>query len=184
MSFEEFNWDSKAQCVSWLFEGILISSKYQDAYLASVDIVNQHVIVEAGKNYSQDQVYFLTTSGEQIFKLDKINNIVLWKLQNQSVELSCNNILNGKFYVQHRICIVISIENDSEVLKGFALDGTLLFINHPPKGFKLIYLSTYNGQPSVVCDADEVNSDQFGRNRWHLIINKITGALVKADLAY
>ena len=81
--------------------------------------------------------------------------------------------------------MVITVSNQVDrKLKGFALDGTLLFEKEPLQGYSFKNLSTLNNQPSVVCDGGETNADAYGRSRWHFAIDTKTGDMTKENLAY
>ena len=50
---------------------------FENAYFASVNKQKNFVYVEAGKNYSQDQIYHLSFDGKRIFVLDKLEEFHL-----------------------------------------------------------------------------------------------------------
>ena len=77
MAVENFIWDSKNQSVSWIYGGKLIKETFENAYFASVNNQENFVYVEAGKNYSQDQIYHLSFDGKRIFVLDKLEEFHL-----------------------------------------------------------------------------------------------------------
>lgn len=185
MSIENFIWDSKNQSVSWSFNGKTILKRFENAYFATHNTQKNYVYVEAGQNFSQDQIYYFSLDGTQIFTIDKMNNKVNWQIKDELVEINCHNILNAQLYIEQSIVIIISAENQNEkVMKGFALDGELLFIKDPPRGFTFNYLATFRNQPSIVCDGDKSNADEHGRSSWHFIINAKTGDISKENLAY
>lgn len=185
MNVEDFKWDDVKQCVSWGYNGHHIINKYDNAYFASLNLENQYVIVEVGKNFTQDQLYYLSFNGKQIFLVDKVNDKVSWWLQDQLFEVNCEHILSAQIYFHEGVVIVISMENQiGKSLKGYKMDGTLLFVKHPPEGFDFNYLSTFNKQPSVICSGDKDSIDAYGRNSWNFIINTRTGEMIKGNLAY
>lgn len=185
MDIENFNWDIETQSVKWSFDGKIVRERFENAFFASQNIKNNYVIVEAGRNYSQDQIYYLSFDGKLIFKIDKENDKVSWQLQDKLVEVNCKDISNAQLYTEHSIVIVISVDDqNNKLLKGFGLDGTLLFSKQPPQGFTFNYLSTIKNQPSVVCEGDSANTDAYGRSSWHFIINDRTGEMSKGNLAY
>ncbi|MEK4509228.1 hypothetical protein [Paenibacillus sp. FSL K6-2524] len=75
MNTDNFKWDDEKRSVSWLFNGKHITKRYDDAYFASLNNEKQYVVVEAGQNYSQDQIIYLSFEGKQIFNIDKVNDI-------------------------------------------------------------------------------------------------------------
>ncbi|GJM68443.1 hypothetical protein HMSSN036_06590 [Paenibacillus macerans] len=185
MDVENFKWDSDNQNVSWSFNGKPIIKTFHNAYFASINNQRQYVIVEAGQNYSQDQIYYISFDGSTLFAMDKSNGKISWQLKDQHVELNCKVILHAQIYFEQNLVIILSSEKQNEkVLKGFSLDGTPLFVNQPPQGFDFNYLSIFNNQPSVVCDGDKAHTDAYNRNRWHFIINNQTGEMTRGNLAY
>ncbi|WP_339158198.1 hypothetical protein MKX50_01365 [Paenibacillus sp. FSL W8-0186] len=185
MGIDNFKWDDQDRSVSWLYNGKHITKKYDNAYFASLNNEKQYVVVEAGQNYSPDLIFYLSFEGKQIFNLDKVNDKISWQLQDHLIQVNCKNILNAQIYPEQGVAIVISKENQFEkVLKGYAMDGTLLFVKHPPQGFDFSYLSTLKNQPSVVCEGDEDHTDVYGRSGWSFIIDTKTGDMTKGNLAY
>ncbi|GFN30968.1 hypothetical protein [Paenibacillus xylaniclasticus] len=183
MSVENMKWDN--QGISWVFEGNKITKNIDHVFFASVNKSENCVVVEAGLNFSQDQVYHLTFDGTPIFIVDKTAGKVCWKYQDKIVEIETCNILNAQLYAEQGIVlIIIAINQKDKLLKGFALDGSLRFEKHPPEGFDFNYLTSNRNQPSVVCDGDDSNTDQYGRNSRHFIIDSQTGDLLKENLAY
>ncbi len=185
MNIENFNWDSKNQSANWSYNGKTIKKKYDNAYFASLNKQKNLVYIEAGENYSQDQIYYLSFNGEQIFKIDKVKGKMSWQQQDRLVEVNCKGILNGQYYIEQDIVVVITAgEQGDKKLKGFALDGTLLFVKQPPKDYTFNYLSTFMNQPSVVCNGGKANADAFERSSWHFLINTKTGEMSKENMAY
>lgn len=185
MTVANFKWDDVNRSISWMYNGLHLIKRYDHAYFASLNMENQYVVVEAGKNYAQDQLYFLSFDGREIFKVDKANDTVSWLLQNHLIEVHCKHIINAQIYLHEGIVVTITLENQLEkVLKVYKMNGSLLFVNHPPAGFDFSYLSTFNKQPSVVCNGDKNNTDAFNRTTWNFIIDTTTGEMTKANLAY
>lgn len=185
MSTDNFKWDDEKRSVSWQFNGKHITKRYDDAYFSSLNNEKQYVVVEAGQNYSQDRIFYLSFEGKEIFNIDMVNDMMSWQLQDELIQVNCKNIVSAQIYMEQDVVLVISKENRVEnVLKGYAMDGTLLFVKHPPQGFGFAYLSTIRNQPSVVCNGDKDNTDGYGRNSWNFIINTKTGDMTKGNLAY
>jgi len=74
MSVGNFIWDNENQCVSWSYNGKGFKKKFENAHFASLNTQKSFVYVEAGQNYSQDQVYYLSFDGNLIFSFDKVSN--------------------------------------------------------------------------------------------------------------
>lgn len=185
MAVENFIWDSKNQSVSWIYGGKLIKETFENAYFASVNKQKNFVYVEAGKNYSQDQIYHLSFDGKRIFVLDKLNDKVSWLHQNKLIKICCKNIVSAQFYTGQVVLIISVASNQvNKKVQGFALDGTLLFEKEPPQGYNFVNLSTWKNQPSVVCDGGKTNADAYGRSSWHFAIDIKTGDMTKENLAY
>lgn len=185
MIVENFIWDSQNQIVSWTYGKKLIKETIKNVHFASVNEEKSYVYVEAGQNYSQDQVYHLSFDGRKIFILDKVNGKVSWFHQDQLVEIDCKNVVNAQLYDGQVVIIIIKASNqDDGKLQGFALDGNLLFEKEAPQGYSFVYLSTSKNLPSVVCDSDKTNADAYGRSRWHFAIDTKTGDMTKENIAY
>lgn len=185
MTVENFIWDSKNQSVSWMYGGKFIKETFENAHFASVNKQKNFVYVEAGENYSQDQIYHLSFDGKRIFVLDKLKDKVSWLHQNRMIKVCCEKIVNVQFYAGQVVIIMSAASNKvDKKLQGFALDGTLLFEKEPPQGYSFVNLSTSKNQPSVVCDGGETNADAYGRSRWHFTIDIRTGDMTKENLAY
>lgn len=185
MGVDNFIWDSENQSVGWSYNENCVFKRIENAFFASLDEHNKYVFVEAGQNFSQDKIYYLNFDGEELFTVDKVNDKVSWQLQDQLVEVNCKDIQCAQLYIEQCVVIIISGEDQIEKeIKGFALDGTLLFVKSPPQGFSFKYLSTNKNRPSVVCDGDQANTDAYGRYSWHFIINHKTGDMSKESLAY
>lgn len=185
MTIENFIWDSQNQSVSWTYNGKIIKETYENAYFATVNTQENFVYVEAGQNYSQDQVYHLSFDGKRIFTLDKLRGKVSWLYQDKMVEVACKSIVNAQLYIENGVIIVITALSQSRrKLQGFALDSTLLFEKEPPHGYSFVNLSTYKNKPSAVCDGGKTNADAYGRSSWHFAIDIKTGDMTKENLAY
>lgn len=185
MTVENFICDSQNQSVSWTYNGKTIKKTYENAYFATVNLQQKFVYVEAGQNYSQDQVYHLSFEGKRIFTLDKLSGKVSWLYQDKMDEIACKNIVDAQFYFEHGVIIVITAPNQSlRKLKGFALDGILLFEKEPPQGYSFVHLSTSKNEPSVVCDGGKTNADAYGRSSWYFAIDTKMGDMTKENLAY
>lgn len=185
MTVENFSLDNENQSVSWLYDGKLVEKNFKDMHFASPSTQKKFVYVEAGKNFSQDQIYHLSFDGKLIFAFDKINSKVSWQHQGKLVEVDSKNITNAQLYMNQGIMILITVLNqDDKRLQGFSLDGTLLFVKAPPQGYNFMYLSALNNQPSVVCDGGKASTDAYGRSSWHFSIDTKTGNMTRENLAY
>ena len=95
MTVEKFIWDTDKQTVSWEYSGKSIQKTFVDAHFAFVNKQENFIYVEAGKDYSQDQIYHLSFGGEQIFTLDKVSGKVSWFYHDQRVEIDCKNVVEA-----------------------------------------------------------------------------------------
>lgn len=185
MSIENFIWDKQNESVSWSYNGKIIMKRYENMHFAYLDLKENYILVKTGKNYNIEQFYHISFEGKHIFSVDMISGKVGWQLQDRQIEVHCKNIVSAELYIKHGIIMIISAENQMEkMLKGFALDGTLLFEKKPPKGYTFHYLSASNNLPTVVCSGGKENADAYGRNLWHFSINPQTGEMLKISLAY
>jgi hypothetical protein len=182
---ENFIWDNKKHSVSWLYEGKRIERTINNMFFASVNEQKKNVYIEAGKQYSQEQVYILSFEGECIFECDILQDKVCWKYQNKRIKVDCKKIVDAQLYEGKIVLIICTMPNQvDKKLQGFALDGAFLFEVEQPKGYCFYYLSSLENQPSVVCDGGEDNSDGYGRSMWHFSVDIKNGDLRKESLAY
>lgn len=185
MEIKKFNWDKDTGIVSWFYNEKMIERKFDSIYFASINLDEKQVYVEAGKNYSQDEICYLSFEGELIFIFNKIENKIKWKVLNNSIEVNCEGLKHAKYFKSQAVILVISIINQAkENLICYDVEGNLLFEKESPLGYKYVYLSSFEGTPSVVCEGGDLKVDSFGRNTWHYIINIKTGELLKGGLAY
>ncbi len=185
MAVENFIWDNENQCVSWSYNGKVFKKKFENAHFASLNTQKSFVYVEAGQNYSQDQVYYLSFDGNLIFSFDKVSNKIRWQHNGSQVEANCINLENAQFYGDFNIIIAISGTTKLDKrMKGYSLDGKLLFEKEPPQGYSFMYLSTSDNKPAIVCDGGKENADKYGRSSWYYIIDTKTGDMLKGSLAY
>ena len=183
MSIENFFWDNEKHIINWSYKRENFKIRIENLNFASIQ--NSYVYAEAGSNFSQDQIYYFSFEGKHIFVSDRVLGKVSWQFNNHSVNIHLENVLNAQFYIEKDIIMVITAINqkDKKIL-GFALDGTLLFEKEPPKGYYIMYLSRCNNLPSVVCDGAKLDTDPYGRNNWHFIIDLKNGEMSKGSLAY
>lgn len=185
MSIENFIWDKQNQCVSWNYNGKTIKKIYENMNFANFDLQNNYVLVTVGKNFRVEQVYYLSFEGKQIFLFDKVNGEISWQYNNQLIGVSCENIQDAQIYFKNDIVIAITAINQiDKKMKGFSLDGKLIFEKESPAGYIFEYLSTSNKLPTVVCDGGKANADAYGRSEFHFEIDTKTGDMSKICLAY
>ncbi|HBF36798.1 MAG TPA: hypothetical protein DDW50_05710 [Firmicutes bacterium] len=184
MTVEKFIWDTDKQTVSWEYGGKSIQKTFVNAHFAFINTQGNFICVEAGNDYSQDQIYHLSFDGEPIFTFDKVNGKVSWLYQDQRVEIDCQNIVEAQLYSGQGVVIVMMEQNQNRKLQVFTLEGVLSLEKAPPQGYSFVNLSTSKNQPSVVCDGGKDLADVYGRSRWHFAINTQTGDMTKENLAY
>lgn len=183
MIVKNFVWDSKS--VSWIFEGRVINKTFENVHFAVFDTQKEVVYVEAGKNYSQDQVYNISFDGKEVFMFDKIVGKICWIYQKKLVQVIRDNIISVQPYNEYGLIIAIVEKcQDNRRLQAFKLDGTMFFEKQPPQGYKFLYLASSNNCHSVVCDGGESKADAYGRSSWHFSIDIKTGNMIKENLAY
>ena len=184
-TIKNFIWDSQNKSVSWIYNGKVIKKKFENAYYASVDLQKKYVYIELGQNYYREQVYYFSFDGERIFMADKMSGIVNWLYEDQVIEIDSRNILNAQIYREQGVVILITVPNQTDInIKGFALDGRLLFKKEAPEGYSFMYLSTFKNQPAIVFDGGETNADVHGRSSWYFIVDINTGDMTRENIAY
>ena len=185
MSIENFIWDKQNQSVSWVYNGKVVKKRYEDLNSSSPDLEDNYIFISTGKDFRVDQVYYLSFEGEQIFTCDRVNGKVCWKYDNRLFEVGFKNLDSAEIYLNNDIVIVVIATNPADkILKGYALDGKLLFEINPPNGYKFEYLSFIDNSPTVVCNGGNINADAYGRSEFHFKIDTKTGVLEKIGLAY
>jgi hypothetical protein len=180
MAFKDFIWDKEEDYISWTKNGQLLKFKYKNMFYASLNIEQNIVYIEAGQNYEQDEIYYLLEDGSIHFAYIKKENLIIWQKNKLIKKIICENIKYSKYYAEDNIILVITLEGD---LIGFDMNGSIIFKKKSPEGYTLIYLSTLNNSPVVICDGVN-DKDSFGRNRWQFYINTETGTVTKANLTY
>lgn len=186
MAVENFSWDNENQCVSWLYNGKVFNEKFENAHFASLNTEKSFVYIEAGHNYSQDQVYYFSFDGSLIFSFDKVSNKIRWQHKGNQIEVSCVNLENAMLYSEFDVIIaIVGINQLDKRIRCYSTDGKFLFEKEPPQGYSFLYLSTTpDNKPTIVCDGGKENADKYGRSSWHYIIDTKTGDMIKGSLAY
>lgn len=185
MNIQNYVWDKQNHTVSWSFNGNIIKKSFGDMHFAYLNKEENFVLLKVGKNFIVEQVYYISFEGQDIFIFDKVNGKISWQYNNHPIDVSCKNVENAQIYFNKDIVVAIIAENQSDKkIKGFALDGKLLFEKEPPEGYVFKYLSTSKNLPTVVCDGGDANADAYGRSEFHFIIDTKTGDMSKVSLAY
>jgi hypothetical protein len=183
MEVKNFLWNSES--VSWSYNGKSINIEYPNIIFANLDIQKNYVYIVCGKNFSEDQIHYLSFEGNQILYYDKINGKISWEFDGKLIDINCKDIIYAIREIKDELVLVISgSQQFNEKLLGFTLEGKLLFEKEPPKGYHFLYLSSVSNRPSVVCQGGKEQTDSFGRNEWHFILDMKTGEMLKSDLAY
>ena len=91
MSIENFFWDNETQIINWSYNQENFKTKIEHLYFASIQ--SSYVYAEAGMNFSQDQIYYFSFEGKQIFTSDRTLREIRWQFNNQSVNLHLENII-------------------------------------------------------------------------------------------
>jgi hypothetical protein len=185
MPFDNFTWNNKEECVSWIFEGRLLIRKFKNLQFASLNIENNYVYIEAGQNYKQDEIYYILENGNILFVCNKKENIISWRNDYSEINVLCDNIIATKYYInQYTILVIVLINISNTMLLGYQIDGTLLFRVSPPENYKLLYFSTFENNPAVIGERIKGFEDDYERSRCHFIINLKSGDLTKGTIAY
>ena len=185
MNIENFFWDKVNHSVSWSYNGKDIKENYENMFFATADLEKEYIFIEAGQNYSQDQIYYISFDGKLIFSFDKVVDKISWQHKNQLIEISKKNIVNAQMYFNNDIimAIIVNSQNDKKIV-GYTLDGSVLFQKEPPIGYQFMRLSMSKNIPTVVCDGGDANADAYGRSEFHFKIDTKTGDMIKGSLAY
>lgn len=185
MNIQNFVWDKQNYTVSWSYNGKIIKKIFKNLHFAYLNTQENFILLKVGKNFIIEQVYYLSFEGNQLFLLDKVNGKISWQYNNQFIEINCENLESSQIYFSNGIVIaIIAMSQNERMIKGFSLDGKLMFEKKPPEGYVFKYLSTANKLPTVVCDGGKTDADIYGRSEFHFEINTKTGEMKKINLAY
>lgn len=185
MSIQNFVWDKQNYTVSWYFNGKTIKKRFENLYFAYLNTEENYISLKIGKSFIVERVYYISFEGQEIFTFNKVDGNIRWQYNKQLISINCPNTENAQIYLNNDIVVTIVLTNQlDKMIKGFALDGKLLFEKEPPKGYIFKYLSTSKNLPAVVCDGGQSNADKYGRSTWHFAINTKTGDMSKVSLAY
>lgn len=176
---ENFNWNFENKEVTWKNNGIEIKKTITNAYFASVLQEKNLVYVEAGENYSANEIYYFSFDGKLALSLNKKNNSISWTYNDEEMHESYCNLIDAGIYNDNTI-IVISDEN----LFCYDINGDLLFKESSSNELKFIRLTSINNTPHVVCDCGKGNEDEYGRKWWNFEIDRDNCTLTKKNLAY
>ncbi|WP_226668917.1 hypothetical protein [Metabacillus litoralis] len=181
MGINNLLWDSEK--VSWKYLTSKIELKLSNINFVNVDQLENHIYIVCGECFAEDEIYYYTFNGERKLSYSKISGKIIWEHDGKLVEIDCKNIVSAKMQKDDKLLWVLTESSSQrEKLLVFALNGDLLYELTSPKDYKFVYLSSIDGEPTIVCEG--ANEDKYGRNRWHFIINKTTGDLEKVSLAY
>ncbi|MEC5425169.1 hypothetical protein QGM71_16910 [Virgibacillus sp. C22-A2] len=183
MDIKDFTWDSDS--IRWNHKGRNIALNLQDINFANLEVNQKHIYVVCGKDFSENQIYYLSYEGKKIFEYNKKLGGISWEHNGEIIDINCDYIENARLYVEEEVVMVITrTRQGNGKLLGFKLNGMLLFEQVVPEEYQLLYLSSINNRPSVVTEGSKKHADSYGRNTWHCMIDIKTGKLSKANLAY
>jgi|APDOM4702015159_1054818.scaffolds.fasta_scaffold00578_3 hypothetical protein len=181
MAFDNFEWNKEEGSISWTFQGESQTHKIRNLYYAALNLEQNYVYLETGKNYNQDEIYYLLEDGLILFKCNKDTNEILLRNNDSYTTIICKNIVNSSYSVKHQIALVITSNNK---ILGYDIRGTSIFETPAPEEYCFLYFSTKNDKLVVIAEKTDGDEDEYGRNRRHFIIDEKSGKLSKSDLAY
>jgi uncharacterized protein with WD repeat len=168
--------------ITWKFQGNTIELDIKDAFFASTDSTEKYVYIEAGKDFQSDRSYYFEPNGQLHFFHDENQGKISWEFKGVKNNIYDIGEINVGYYPEKERIIILNISN--ALIKGYNLEGELLFSVPEPKGYKMQYSSILEERLLVVCDKEEGTVDQYGRFRVNFYIDSISGELEKGNIAY
>lgn len=169
--------------VFWTFDNRTITVELEDVWAASERKEMQLIEIETGKNFRQNKVYFFNPAGELVLHYDLESGTVEWPFQDKTEKITVKNMKQVGFFPQKKRIFVIS-SCGSQELSGYDTDGRFLFSVKNPPEFEMLYFSRLKDDIMVVCDGGKNQEDEYGRFRYHFLLDINTGKLTKGGLAY
>lgn len=169
--------------VSWIYNLKEINIEIEDAFFVSKSDETELITINTGKDFIGKKIYYYDYNGNFILTYDLELGTITWVYQGLRKNLNINNLKHVGYYPQNQR-IFILCQNGKQELQGYNLDGKLLFSVNAPFGFEMRYFVQIDDQIAVVCDGDQNQQDEYGRFRFHFLIDIDNGRLTKGTLAY
>lgn len=185
MNLENLTLDIGNKNVSWIYKKITISKTIENIYFANINEKRRFVYVEAGKNFSQEQIYNFSYDGGVIFTLDKLIGKIRWFYNGKEIVVNDKDIHEAQRYIDlDRVLMISKLNGNNKILKCYDLNGQLVFEKEAPDGYTFMHLSTIDNKPVVICDGGVNNIDKYERSSWNFSVDTENGNITKQNLSY
>lgn len=169
--------------VSWIYNLKDINIEIEDAFFVSKSDETELITINSGKDFIGKKIYYYDYNGNLILSYDLELGTIVWVYQGLRKNLNISNLKDVGFFPQKQRILVLC-QYEKQELHGYNLDGQLLFsVNDPPE-FEMRYFVQIDDQIAVVCDGNQNQQDEYGRFRFHFLIDLDNGRLTKGTLAY
>ncbi|MBO0413771.1 hypothetical protein JZO81_22275 [Enterococcus hulanensis] len=169
--------------VEWTFNNEKIRVPSEHAIIASIDNLNNYVVIETGEQFITNRIYFYSFSGEQLLFCDKQNGLINWNVDSKQHNVEIPNILNIGFFLKKKVIIVMYLANEKEAII-FDLDGNFLCEVEKVSNYEMIYFQEYPDYISIVMEGNSDTEDKFKRSSKNFKLDVLTGELEEAGLSY
>lgn len=168
--------------ISWKFQGEIIELYIRDAFFATTDSTENYVYVESGEYFQTDRIYYFEPNGQLNFLFDEKQGKISWKFKGIKRIIQDTGDINVGYYPDKERILILNYSD--ALIKGYNLEGKLLFSVTEPNGYKMQYSSETDERLIIVCDKEDCAEDQYGRFRVNFYIDSFSGKLEKGNIAY
>lgn len=178
------NIDFNDSTVEWYYNGNPIFIKLGNIIIASLDELNNLVLVQTGDDFIVEREYIYNLNGDLLMFNDKKIGLVEWSSSKDKKELlKVDNLIQVGYYPAMNLVLIMYLANNKEIM-ALNLNGEYLYEIKEPANYKMMYLQQFRNYISVVCDGDSNYRDDFGRGRINFKLDIQTGTLIKEGLSY
>lgn len=168
--------------ISWEFQGEIIELDISGAFFATTDSAENYVYVESGEGFHTDRIYYFEPNGQLNFLYDVKQGEISWKFKGIKRIIQDTGDINVGYYPNKERILILNYSQAR--IKGYNLEGKLLFSVAEPNGYKMQYSNESDEQLLIVCDKEDGAEDQYGRFRVNFFIDSFSGKLEKGNIAY
>ena len=169
--------------VSWSFNDEEIIIRLNNVFFAAENRMLNLVKIDTGKNFIEKKCFFYNYDGSLKLCYDLELGSIEWNEGGINRYLCITNLDQVGFFPQKGRILIITNDNKQE-LRGYTLEGKLLFSTGGPLGFHMKFFTMEHEKVIVTCDGDKKNEDTYGRFRYNFYVDLDSGEFVKGGLAY
>lgn len=168
--------------ITWEFQGDIIELDIKGAFFVTTDSTENYVYIEAGKDFESDRIYYFEPDGQLNFLFDERQGEISWKFKDIKKSIHDIGEINVGYYPEKERILILNTSD--ALIKGYNLEGELLFSVAEPRGYKMQYSSEIGERLVIVCDKEDGAEDQYGRFRVNFYLDYFSGELEKGNIAY